>query len=182
MICNNCGTTIPEGADACAFCGQAVTEQSQTPSITQAQEASTVVAPVENVVTGFVGALLGAVLGAASIILLSRLGYVASISGLILAVCTLKGYELFGKYLSKKGIIICILLILITPYIADRIDWAIMIHQSFSEYTVTDAFLMVPEFIEVGAIEMSDYILNLVMIYGFAALGAFSTIKDLFKK
>ena len=51
----------------------------------------------ENVPMGMIGALLGAVLGGASIILFSQLGYIASISGVILAFCTLKGYELLGK-------------------------------------------------------------------------------------
>lgn len=182
MICENCGTTIPEGNTSCAFCGQAVSAANQTQATAQAQTTAIVTPPVENVVTGIVGAILGATLGAASIILLSQLGYVAALSGLILAVCTLKGYELLGKTLSKKGLIICIILILVTPYIADRFDWAILIQKSLSEYTLGEAFMMVPEYIEVGAIEMSDYLLNLVMVYGFAALGAFSTIKDVIRK
>ena len=55
---------------------------------------------------GVVGALIGSLLGAASIILLSQLGYVAAISGVIMAVCALKGYELLGGKLTKKGVII----------------------------------------------------------------------------
>ena len=51
----------------------------------------------ENVPMGLLGALVGAALGGASIILLSQLGYIASISGVILAFCTLKGYQLLGK-------------------------------------------------------------------------------------
>ena len=51
----------------------------------------------ENVFLGLIGARVGARLGGASIILLSQLGYIASISGVILAFCTLKGYQLLGK-------------------------------------------------------------------------------------
>lgn len=182
MICENCGTTIPEGNTTCAFCGQAVKQQTATQTLAQSQTLTTVERPVENMIPGIIGAVIGAALGGASIILFSRLGYVAAISGLILAFCTFKGYELLGKHLSKKSIIICLVLILITPYIADRIDWAILIKESFSEYTLAEAFAAVPVYIEAGAIEMSDYVISLLMVYGFAALGAFSSVKDVFTK
>ena len=47
----------------------------------------------ENVLAGIVGALLGSVLGAACIVLLEQLGYVAALSGIVLAICTLKGLK-----------------------------------------------------------------------------------------
>lgn len=50
----------------------------------------------ENLVGGVVGALVGSLLGVASIILLSQMGYVAALSGVIMAVCALKGYELLA--------------------------------------------------------------------------------------
>ncbi|MBQ9148674.1 MAG: hypothetical protein IJX69_03810 [Oscillospiraceae bacterium] len=138
----------------------------------------------ENVITGTVGAFIGAALGAACIILLSQIGYVASISGLVLAVCTLKGYELLGGHLSVKGIIICVALMLITPYMADRIDWAIVIMNTWAEENVTfgQAFAVVPALIADGAIVLSEYLTNLAMIYGFALLGAFATLRKAFKK
>ena len=168
MNCKNCGAQIPEGAELCGSCGQIVP----------------VAAKKENVVTGIVGALLGASLGAGSIILLSQLGYIASISGLILAVCTLKGYELLGGKLSKKGIVISMILMLVTPYLADRLDWAIVIMQAWADYGVTfgEAFVVLPELLADGTVEMSEYIKNLLMIYGFVLLGAFSTLKNTVKK
>lgn len=45
----------------------------------------------ENVLGGIVGALLGSLLGVASIVIFSQLGYVAVVSGIIMAICTLKG-------------------------------------------------------------------------------------------
>lgn len=167
MNCSKCGNEIPDGAQRCESCGANVAAEKR-----------------ENVVTGAVGALLGAVLGGGSIILLSQLGYIASISGLILAVCTLKGYELLGGRLSKKGIVISIVLMLVTPYLADRLDWAIVIMQEWAEYGVTfaEAFAVVPELLADGSIVMSEYVKNLLMIYGFALLGAFSTLKNTLKK
>ena len=167
MNCRKCGNEIPEGQNICGSCGASVAVEKR-----------------ENVVTGVVGALIGAAIGAGSIIGLSQLGYIASISGLILAVCTLKGYELLGGKLSTKGIVISAVLMLLTPYLADRMDWAIVVMQAWEEYGVTfgEAFAAVPELLADGSIEMSMYVKNLLMIYGFAVLGAFSTLKKAVKK
>jgi len=167
MNCKNCGSLIEEGAAVCGSCGEAVVKRKN-----------------ENVITGFVGALIGALIGGAIIILLSQLGYIASVSGLVLAVCTLKGYELLGGGMSWKGIVICILLMVVTPYLADRIDWAIVICREYADYGVTfaEGFALVPEFLAEGAIEMGMYVKNLLMIYGFALLGAFATVKNRLKK
>lgn len=177
MNCSKCGKHIPDNMDFCENCGQIVTG-------TAAVEAPAKPEKRENVIAGIVGALIGALIGGGCIILLSQLGYVASLSGLVLAICTLKGYELLGGRLTKKGIIISIIFVLATPYIADRIDWAILILKEFSDYNITfaDAFAAVPAMIEEGAIESGVYIKNLLMIYGFAALGAFTTLRNAFKK
>ena len=168
MKCSKCGVEVPEGTVRCDHCGFPIKSGEKR----------------ENIIAGIVGAFLGALIGAACIILISMLGCIASVSGLILAVCSLKGYELLGGRLSGKGIVICIILMLVTPYIADRIDWAIVIMQEWSDYGVTfgEAFAVFPDLIAEGAIEMGAYIKNLLMIYGFAALGAFTTLRNTFKK
>lgn len=161
MNCKKCGRELPGNAAVCDGCGAPVQGKP------------------ENVMTGVVGAIIGAVLGGASIILLSQLGMVAAISGVILAVCTLKGYELLGGQLSKRGIIISCVLMAITPYIADRIDWAIWILQEFPDYGLTfaDAFAMVHE-----VADTTSYLSGIGMVYLFVVLGAFGTLKGLFKK
>jgi len=134
----------------------------------------------ENMFTGIIGAVLGAVIGGASIVLLGQLGYVASISGLILAVCTLKGYELLGKTRGTVGTILCVLLMLLTPYIADRISWALVIVRDL-EVDFATAFASVHEVVELAELT-GDYIKDLVMVYAFTALGAFGTLKGLTRK
>lgn len=198
MNCKKCGELLRENAGFCGNCGtpvqhepveqsfaeeQPVQQNTAEPEAAASQPAEPAGKP-ENVFTGIVGALIGAALGAGAIILLSQLGFVASISGFILAVCTLKGYELLGNRLSVKGIIICIVLMLVTPYLADRLDWAIVIMQAYTDEGVTlgQAFAVVPMFLEDGAIEMTDYIKSLAMVYGFTALGAFSTVASALKK
>ena len=60
----------------------------------------------ENVLAGIVGAFLFSLAGAAVYVLLNMIGYIASISGLVGAVCAVKGYSVFSKKESKKGIVI----------------------------------------------------------------------------
>lgn len=169
MNCNICGRMIPKNTATCPVCGVEVTPPAMPKR--------------ENILTGIVGALLGAAIGGAVILLLGRLGFIASISGFILAVCTLKGYELLGRQLSAKGAIICIVLIAVTPYIVDRLDWAFVIQESITDMDITlaDAFMAVPDLIEADIIAKTDYLKNLGMLYLFALFGAFSTLRDLFK-
>ena len=180
MNCPHCGAEAPEFAVFCSSCGASLSTEQESP----VSEAPVILKKQENMLTGIVGALLGAAIGAGAIILLGQLGFVASISGFILAVCTLKGYELLGGKLTTKGTIISLILLLITPYIADRLDWAILITKEFSSEGVTfgQAFAAVPGLIEEGAIVKGDYIKNLLLLYGFTLLGAFSTFKGVFKK
>ena len=134
----------------------------------------------ENMFTGIVGAVLGAVIGGAAIVLLGQIGIVAAIAGLILAVCTLKGYELLGKGRGTVGTILCVLLMLLTPYIADRISWALIIVRDL-EVDFATAFASVHEVVELAELT-GDYIKDLVLVYVFTALGAFGTLKSAFKK
>lgn len=180
MNCGNCGNPVEDGASSCSFCGQTV-----TPEASAMQTQIPVATPKrENVVTGIVGALIGAAIGAAVILLLGQLGYVASISGLVLAVCTLKGYELLGHRLSTKGILICLVLILVTPYFADRLDWAMWICRDLNDDSISvgQVYASIPNLLAEGYLSTAEYIKGLVMIYVFAALGAFGTIRDLFRK
>ena len=181
MNCQFCGKELMDNVTVCDGCGAAVATEpvAAEPVVT----AAPVYVKPENVLTGIVGALIGAVLGGASIILLSQLGFIAAISGFILAVCTLKGYELLGGQLSKRGILICCVLMAITPYIADRIDWAIVISQAFADEGVTlgMAFAAVHDVIAESDM-LGDYFKTLGMLYLFVVMGAFSTLKGLFQK
>lgn len=129
----------------------------------------------ENVVAGFVGALLGSLLGALCIVIVSQLGYVAAISGLVMAICTLKGYALLGGKLTTKGIVISVIIMLVMTYAADRLDWAILVAREFEE----DLFLSyqaIPELLQAEVIEAVNYYGNLALVYVFLLVGAVPTI------
>lgn len=133
----------------------------------------------ESVALGIVGALLGSLLGGASIVLLSRLGYVASLSGLLTAFCTLKGYELLGKRLSKRGVVICVVIMVLATVAADLVDWAFVVQDAWGQYGVSflDCLLAVPGLIADGSIALFDYFKNLGMLMLFMVLGAFATVE-----
>lgn len=176
MNCEHCGTPLEGGVTSCTVCGTPV----QAVDYADPAEAA---AP-ERMGLGIVGALIGAVIGGASIVLLSQLGFVAAISGVLLAVCTLKGYELLGKQLSRRGIIFCLILMIVTPVIADAIDWAIIVHDAWKDYgaSLFECLIIIPDLLADGTIPMDTYLGNLGMLYLFVALGGFGTMKNALKK
>ncbi len=156
LLCDECYTSLQQNT-------QLATEQQKQKK--------------ENIVGGIVGALLGSLLGAVSIILLSQLGYVAAISGLIMAICTLKGYEMLGGKITKKGIVFALIIMLGMTYAADRLDWAIVVARELEE----DLFLSyqaIPALLNMEIIPASNYYGSLVMVYLFVILGAFSTVRQ----
>ena len=179
--CQACGKT--EETSACGIgnshmllCEECFVSMSQNTALKEQQKSF----KKENVIGGIVGALLGSLLGVASIIVFSQMGYVAALSGIIMAVCTLKGYELLGGRISKKGIVICVLLMLIMTYAGDRLDWAIMIMREL-ELDFATSYQIVPMLLREGVVESASYWGNLVLVYLFVLLGAVPTVRNIIK-
>lgn len=189
MICQKCGAELPAGAAFCNYCGSpaaaeaaAPTEPATTPETTETPAAPAVeLGKPENVIAGMIGAIAGALLGGASIVLLDQLGFVASISGFLIAFLSLKGYEWLGGRLTKKGIVASIVLCLIVPLLAYFMSIAIYWTQTEPSLTLGMSFAAVLE--SATYVEFwGDIGLNVLMLYGFTALGAYSTISAAFKK
>ena len=125
----------------------------------------------ENFIAGAVGAFLGSLIGVVCIVIVGQLGYVASISGLVMGVCALKGYEKLGGGLSKKGAVISILLILFMTYLANRLDWAVSLAAAV-DVDVFAAFRAMEMLVAEGLIEGGAYWGNLVLLYIFTLVGA----------
>lgn len=162
-LCQNCGTRMRQNAT--------VTEQEQ------AQKN-------ENLVGGIVGAFFGSLIGILCIIVFSQLGRVAIISGVVMAVCTLKGYEKLGGKVTKKGIAISILMMLVMTYVGDRLDWAIMLIREVGsdwEIDFATAFQIIPELLAEDIIDAGSYWGNLALLYLFTLGGAIPTIIDTVK-
>lgn len=201
MICEKCGGELEENAASCSYCGAPVaaehtpvetenpvvdkaTEEpgTESPVVPEESEASKKPERPENVIGGIAGAIVGALLGALSIFLLYQIGYVASISGVIIAFCTMKGYALLGGKLTKKGIVVSILLILVTPAFGYFMTQAIEIIKVFPGTPLRDALGFVFELFGSEAEFRSGVIGELVMLYGFTAVGAIGTAINTAKK
>lgn len=134
----------------------------------------------ENLIGGIVGALIGSLLGVACIVILGQLGYVAALSGLVMAVCTMKGYELLGGKLSAKGIVIGIILMAIMTYVGNKLDWALLIVREL-EFDIASAYRAVPLFLQEGLLDTAAYWGNLALVYIFVLLGAVPTVRNIIK-
>ena len=117
------------------------------------------------------GALLGSLLGVLCIIVFSQMGYVAAASGVVMALGVLKGYELLGKKISKKSIVICVIIMLVMTYVGARLQWALKFSIE-SGGNFFDNYRKVPQVMAAIDSNMRTYVLNLILIYVFMLLGA----------
>lgn len=134
----------------------------------------------ENLLGGLVGALLGSLLGVLVMVLLDQLGYVAALSGIVMAICALKGYELLGGKLSGKGIAVSTVIMVLMVYLGNRLTWSIAAYQELGDYLGVGFFAIfraLSEILELAGAEAQDsYIRSLVLQYFFVALGAVPTV------
>lgn len=135
----------------------------------------------ENFPAGLLGAFLGSLLGVLAIILFSRLNLIAAISGSIMAACALKGYELLGGKMTKRGAVACLVIMIVMTFLGDLVDWAILLAMETDVNFLIILGLM-PELLLGGYMEDSGYVTNLAMLYLFMALGAVPTIRSTLKE
>lgn len=134
----------------------------------------------ENVLTGLVGAFLGSLIGVACIVGIGQMGYVASLSGVVMAVCAIKGYSLLGGAISRKGAVISCILTVAMTYFGNRLDFAVSVAR-LAEVDVFTAFQAMGELLEAGYINSAAYWGNLIMLYLFTLLGAVPTLMSAFR-
>ena len=134
----------------------------------------------ERVVLGTLGAFGGALIGTICIVILGQFGYIASICGVVMGACAMGGYQLLGKKMSKKGIIITIVIMLVMVYVSNWISYALAV-ADVAEVDFMTTFLATPSLVSEGLIDAGAYYKDLVMLYIFTAFGAVPTIKKYFK-
>ena len=124
----------------------------------------------ENVLLGAVGALLGALIGGAVALFIARLGYVAMVAGIVLGICTIKGYEILGRKVSRKGIVISSIWMVITVFLVNQIDLAMEVVAKLGvEFAF--AFRVVNELIFSGDFPDNSFF-NLAQLAIFTLAGA----------
>ncbi len=141
-----------------------------------------VLANKSNLIPGIVGALLGSMLGCLVYFLIWQLGYIAAIAGLITAVCTFKGYEMFGKVIDKKGVIVCVLVIIFSVFFANQIVWAYDAFKAYKDDGIGffECFRYINDVVKLNELT-GQYYGNLAMAYLMTLLGSYRNIVNAFK-
>ncbi|MBR3116348.1 MAG: zinc ribbon domain-containing protein [Bacilli bacterium] len=183
MFCPKCGAKIPDSANNCSYCGHKI-ERVVVPPVTNNNPVKEV--KKENVLLGIVGALIGSIVGVGIVVLLSFVGFIASVAGLVMGICTLKLYEKFAGAISKKGVIICIVIMILMTVLAENIAFSIQVMNELGEKGYSgdffDIFFNLYYYMGQGYLNTSTYVTNLVMVLAFNVLGSFGYIKEYLTK
>lgn len=132
--------------------------------------------PRDNVIAGTVGAFLGSLIGVACIVILSKLGYVSAVSGLVMAVCAIKGYALLGGKLTKRGAVISGLFILVMTYIATKLCFALAVMEvATEEVSFFFIYQSIGQFLEDGELRRI-FLGELALQYLFTLIGGIPTL------
>lgn len=99
----------------------------------------------ENVVAGAVGAFLFSLVGGILWFLLYQVGFLAAVSGIFGVVCAIKGYAVFAKKESIKGIVISIVSAVVVLIIAWYLCLSLDVYNAYRgwyeageiDYTIT---------------------------------------------
>ena len=121
--------------------------------------------------------MIGVIIGGAVALLVARLGYVSVLAGAALGFCTIKGYELLGKKLSKLGIGVSIFFMLVMILFVHQLDWAILISREVGT-DVFSAFSYFTNYLLSGGEVHYTYWLNLGLLYLFTGIGAYSMVHN----
>ena len=141
-------------------------------------------APISsNLIPGLVGAFLGSLIGAVLWVVIYKVGFIAGIAGAVTIVCAMKGYEMFGKSLDKKGVICCVLIAIVTIFLANRVCWAWAILDELVaegyELTFFDVFPYTEESLTEEA--LGYYFKDLIIGYVLTVLSGYKNIIAAFK-
>lgn len=135
----------------------------------------------ENIVLGILGGIVGAVIGSLLWILLDQIHFIAGIAGVAIVYSAFKGYEMLGKRISRKGVVICVVICALTIIGADLFSLTIDLYQSLSEYYLIsfgDAFSYIPYLLSDWDM-LGRFLLNLGIGYLVAVLGSYSLVHNL---
>lgn len=87
-----------------------------------------------NLVAGIVGAVFGSLIGVALWVLIYQIGFIASISGVVMVVCAMKGFEIMGGRLNKPGVAITLILCMFMIFASEYLAIGIAIYKEYSAY------------------------------------------------
>lgn len=133
---------------------------------------------------GILGAVIGAALGGVVWVLIYRVGYIAAVGGLALVFGALKGYELLGGRLDKKGAAASVAVSVLMMFAAMMVSYGWELYDIYAAdgFTFLDCVMAAPtavfHFPDVGASFAMECVIGLL----FIGLGGFSTIRAAYRK
>ncbi len=142
----------------------------------------------ENVLFGIIGAFLFSLVGGVLYIVLSRIGYIAALSGLIGVVCAIKGYSFFAKKDSKKGIIISVIIAALVLIIAWYVGFCLDMVDAYKDWLAAGEVDYAPtifEYIPYGFYDLTvnpAYFGDLAISLLLGAVGCGSYVATLLKR
>ena len=174
MLCPNCDRRIPDDAEVCESCGKPLPSEED-----EFDENDVDLGEEPKPLRGFTGALLGALLSTVLIALLPQWGMQPSFGGVVVAFFVFMGYRLLSKTMTKIGVGVCLMFTLLTPYIADRIVWAVWVLENVTELagfplegvSLMETFLLVPVALDEDKINVIEYFMGLLRLYLFTGVG-----------
>lgn len=138
----------------------------------------------ENIILGLFGAVLGVLLGAVLWVVIGMLGFIAGIAGFAMVFCGIKGYDMLGKKLSRKGIVICIVISCLMILAAEYSSLGIAIYQELGDtyyLSLMDSLALVPAFLEEPEVVQS-VIKDLIIGYVLAIWASFSSVRHIWRQ
>ncbi|MCI8331307.1 MAG: hypothetical protein HFE78_00550 [Clostridiales bacterium] len=164
--------------------GETVSPDLKTPESAKPPKKNKADAGPENVIVGIVGAFLFSLVGGVLYFAIYQTGFIAGISGLIIAALSIFGYQLFsGRKNSMVGAIVSIFMVLIVIFIAEYFCLSYEIYQQFHDdygITLTEAIRSTNVFLEEKEI-LGAVLQDLLVAYALGFVAAASAIRNAFK-
>ena len=126
----------------------------------------------ERVGAGILGAFLFALGGGLLYILFEQIGFISVLSGLAGVFLAIKGYQIFGKKLSKRGLVIAVVVTLLVLVLAWYLSCTIAIYREYKdEFNFFECLLLVPKIFKDYPDFTKSALVDLGVSLAFAGVG-----------
>ena len=129
----------------------------------------------ENIILGYVGAIIGAVIGISLWIFCGYFGIIPGMVGFIFAFLAIKGYMLLSGSISRKGLIGCIVICILMIVLAEFGVVMLTIYIDGNIHNLSEIIKNVPNYIssEKLALKMIRNVLFGIFTFGVGCFGMF---------
>lgn len=134
-----------------------------------------------NIFYGFLGALIGGMIGVLIWVLLSYINIVAAFAGYAIIVFALSGFKKLGGRPKKVHIVGIVVLSIGLVFLAEYLSYVVLVMQT-GNLTLIDAFSLTAPILMRDPELIGNFLLNLLLGYVFFAVGGFRTIVTAFKE